>query len=316
MKFQFLLLGSILVFSLEAEAKIKKYFEPGGIEMIFETTGFGPHSVYSPDYPCLDCTLKATKLKEGRMVYSVDYRIDKDGFRETAGMKRPGKSKHFFLIDGSVAFGEGLKDEDTILDKINHRSKVYRAYGLGFLGHGPQHNWVTLSGDLLPKKIREKKGAAVLISHDQDIRRLSGAIDHIAYAAHFPNVVEVSPGVFENRGPFEESGTWLQKTLIKVCVPFHFCRNHLTRFYSAPDEKQIEKAAKLFESMEKLYRQKFDVESFTIFWTGSDETYRFLQSKTKIPFVKFRFEVGESMHPSAEGASQIVEKLFDEKILN
>lgn len=314
MKFIFLL-GSLLLFGREADAKIKKYFEPGGIELIFETSDFGPHSVYSPDYPCLDCTLKVTKLKEGKQVYSVIYRIDKDGFRKTSGMNLAGKKKHFFLIDGSVAFGEGLNDEETILDKINRRSKVYRAYGLGFLGQGPQHNWVTFSGDVLSEKIPEKKGTAVLITHDQDIRRLSGAVDHIAYAAQFPNIVEVQPGVFENKGPFRESGTFLQKALIKFCVPFHFCRNHLTRFYALPDEEQIAKASRLFESIEKMYKAKFDVEKFVIVWTGSEPSFNSLKAKTKIPLIKFRFDIGESMHPSAVGTGQIVDMLFEEKIL-
>lgn len=318
MKFLFFILfisSSVLSAQDHSFKRIKRHLEPGGIEYIFETSDFGPHSHYSPDHPCLDCTLKVTKLKKAEQVYSLTYRLDRWGFRETEGMKRPGKQKHFLLIDGSVAFGEGLRDSETILDQINNRSKIYRAYDIGFLGQGPQHNWLTFSGGVLKEKVSEKSGDALLITHDYDLQRLNGAIDHIGYAAHFPHLIETSPGEFQHAGTFADSGTLLQKILIKACAPYLFCRNYMTRFHADPSDEDIARAARLIESMRKFHRQQFQSGTFTILWTGSDPVYEMLKKHTDIPVVKFRGEVGEDRHPTVRGAKQIADFLFEKKIV-
>lgn len=295
--------------------KIKKHIEPGGVEYIFKSYNFGHNSKYSDHYPCLDCDLKVTKLVKGKQIYDVIYHLDEYGMRTTSASGLAGKTKHFFLIDGSVAFSEGLADESALIDLINRRSKTFRAYDIGFLGHGPQHNWLAFYEGTLKNKIVEKNGAAVLISHDQDIMRFIGAPDHLAYAAHFPYIAETSPGKFELRGTFESGGSFKQKFLIKTCVPFLFCRTQMTKWFSSPSEEEIARAARFFNSIEKMYREQFSVESFTIMWTGTDSTVEILKKYVRAPVKIIHYDRFDSNHPSALGAKQIVDAFFAEKLI-
>lgn len=292
--------------------KIKHTVEPGGTEYILESFNLGKDSRYSSDHPCLDCDLKVTKLKNGNQIYSVVYHIDENGFRTTPASFLPGKKKHLFLIDGSMAFSEGLKDEQSLIDLINRRSSIYKAYDLGFLGNGPQHSWDLFHAGKLPQKIPEQNGLAILISHDQDIRRFLVTPDHLIYSSQFPNVVRNSSGQFENKGTLEKSGTIIQKALINYCVPLMACKNLMTNSFKFPDEKEVAEAAAVFSDIEKMYRQQFKAEKFVILWTGSDIVFELLKKHTQLPLIKVSYDRFDSNHPTAKGAQQIVDALFSE----
>lgn len=292
--------------------KIRHYVEPGGREYILESFNLGKKTTFSPDHPCLDCDLKATKLVNGKPLYSVVYHIDENGFRTTSASFLPGKSKHLLLIDGSMAFSEGLSDRDSLIDLINRKNSVYRAYDLGFLGNGPQHSWSLFHSQTLPKRIAEKSGLAVLISHDQDIRRFLVTTDHLIYSAQFPNVLQNPTGEFENHGTVEASGSFIQRALIRICVPLLSCKSLMTKSYKLPEEKEIALAAALFNDIEKMYRQQFLAERFIILWTGSDSVYEVLKKYTSLPLIKVSYERIDSNHPTPKGAKQIVDALFKE----
>ncbi len=298
------------------KSKIKRSIEPGGTEYILEKFNFGQKTRYSPDRPCLDCDLKATKLINGKQIYSVVYHIDENGFRTTPASFLPGKSKHLFLIDGSMAFSEGLNDQQSLIDLINRRSSVYKAYDLGFLGNGPQHSWALFHSGVLREKVLEDKGVAVLISHDQDIRRFLVTTDHLIYSAKFPNVIRKSSGEFENKGPLETSGSFVQRALINYCVPFLACKNLMTKSYKLPDESEVIEAAALFTDIEKMYRAQFKAEKMVILWTGSDVVFEMLKKQTHIPLIKVSYERFDANHATAKGAEQIVDTLFKELQLN
>lgn len=295
--------------------KIRHYVEPGGTELILESYNLGKKTRFSPDHPCLDCDVKATKLINGKEIYSIVYHIDEFGFRTTSASTFPGKTKHALLIDGSMAFGEGLDDQHSLIDQINRRSAVYHAYDIGFLGNGPQHNWVTFKNQSLKNVVAENTGLAILISHDQDIRRFVVSTDHLIYASQFPNVVETSPGVFEQRGTIETQGTFLQRLLVKTCVPLMFCRTQMTKAFSFPTEREVEKAAHVYADIERMYREQFQVETVVILWTGSDTILEKLKKYSHLKIVKVDYERLDANHPSNKGATQIVDKLFAEKIL-
>ena len=256
------------------------------------------------------------KYKNGKLIYKALYTIDQYGLRISSASHLPGKTKHFFLIDGSVAFGEGLSDDSTIAHLINTRSKIYEAYSLGFLGYGPNHNWLLFKQDQLSKKIKQKKGSAIIITGDQDIRRFLGTYDHLLYASTSPYLVEKSPGEFEYRGNFKKNGSLMQRLISNICAPLIFCGQHLSYFYKKTDQSQIALAARVFASIEKMYREQFDVEDFTILWTGPDEYIPIWERYTKTKIIKFDFDKFDSSHPSVLGAKQIVDSLFLNKILH
>jgi hypothetical protein len=320
MKFIFFILSIFLLSThLKAEdvslPKTKKYSQTGGVEITLETFNFGKKYHFAPHLPCVDCYVKATKLVQGKQLYSVIYHLDEDGFRTTPHSYNPEKQKHFFVIDGSVAFSEGLDDKDSLIEQIGLRSKKFNAYDVGFLGHGPQQNWLVFHNRNLQTKIKEKRGSAILISHDEDIRRFVGTSNHLIYAAHFPHIVETSTGVFSEEGTFESDGTFKQRMLIKFCVPFTFCRNQMIKNSTLTDAEEIALSGRMFNDIEKMYRSQFNVENFVILWTGSDYALEVLKKNVHAKIIKANYERFDSNHPSAHGVDQIVSLLIKEKIL-
>ncbi len=314
MKFLFSLV--IIISSYAIFAKTWHSIGPGGNELILESFNFGKESRPSYNHPCIDCDLKATKLIKGKEIYSVIYHVDEMGFRTTKNSKIAGKKKHLLLIDGSVAFSEGLEDKHSLIELINNKSKVFHAYDIGFLGNGPQHNWVLFKSGQLKNYVKEKSGLAVLISHDQDIKRFVVSQDHLIYAGKFPNVIETSKGQFIQKGTIESDGSFLQKLLLKTCVPFLFCKSLLTKDIIPPTSDEVAKVARLFKNLEGMYREQFNVENFVIVWTGSDGVLETLKKHTDLKIVTIDYERMDSNHPSEKGASQIVDQLFNYKIIN
>ena len=315
----FLVLLSLL-FSLNRFFKNKRLNEIhwrdlGGQELILRRNGLeklNPHM--SLRSLLLDHKSEMTKLKEGKLVYRAVYTVDKKGFRISKATNLPGKTKHFLIIDGSIAFGEGLNDDETIHHLINMRSKIYEAYELGFLGYGPQHNWLRFNSKQLGFDIHQKRGSAILITHAQDFRRLIGTLDHLTYSSNFPLLVESSPGKFEHRGNFINNGTLLQRLAARFCVPFLFCKKFMVKSFKDPDENQVAFAARLYDSIEKMYREQFDVEDFKIVWVGEEDVAIF-KKFSKIKIIKIPFDRIDSSHPSAQGAKEIVDFLFSQKII-
>ncbi len=167
----------------------------------------------------------------------------------------------------------------------------------------------------LPKIVKEKTGSAILIFQFQHIRRLLGTLDHLVYSSTSPHLVEISPGHFEEKGDFKNNGSFIQRMASRFCIPYLFCSTLMSKFYSKPNEEQIALAARLIDSIEKMYREQFAVESFKIFWLGSDDDMRVFRKFSKIQMIRSTYDKLDDGHPSAKGAQEIVNFLFTQKII-
>lgn len=259
------------------------------------------------------------QLIDGREISRTTATIDKDGFRISSASHRPGKSKHLLLIDASMIFGEGLNDEQTMAHLINLKSNIYEAYPVAFYAYGPQHHWLGFQKKILPKLIREKKGRALMFTHEGDIMRFFGAISTLSHTSKFPFVEETSPGNFAYRGNFIDSGIWWQKLVIKYCLPYDFCAGRMIRFASKePSDEQYAIIGRLFDEIERMYREQFDVEDFKIVWVGGEPGFTKLMEHTKVKVVAFlpkSRETGESGHLKPKGMQSAVDFLFDSKLI-
>ena len=312
-------LKSSLIFavvSLQCQAGVEHVLEPGGVEYYYEGVNFDSQNLERANHPFRDGQTHVTKLKNGKVVYKVTYTLNKDDIRVSSASGKKGKSKHVFIVDGSVAFGEGLNDDKTITHHLNENSKIFEAYEIGFLGHGLQHNWLRFKEGTLQKIVPYKTGAAVFIMSGQDVRRLLGTLDHLTYAADFPRIHEVSEGVFEHTGSFATSGSWLQRAAIKYCLPYDFCKNWMKMMKGDPSEEDLEDAAQFFNSMASLYKNEFNAENMAIIWTGTPERAEIFQKYTNIRVIHFdSYERYPDQHPTAKGAKQIAELILKEKIV-
>ena len=302
--------------SFQIHAGTEHTLEPGGVEYYYEGVNFDSGNVTRANNPFLDGETHVTKLINGKVVYKVTYSINKDGIRTSKASGKKGKSKHVFIVDGSVAFGEGLNDDETVTHHLNEKSKNFEAYEIGFLGNGLQHNWIRFKEHKLHTIVPYQSGSAVFILNGQDVRRLLGTLDHLTYAAEFPHIKEVSEGIFEHKGTFAETGSLIQKMAIQICVPFNFCKNWLKMLWAQPSEEQIEATARFFHSIVNFYRDEFKAENIVVIWTGTPEIAEIFQRYTNIRVIHFdSYERYPDQHPTPKGAKQIADLLIKENIV-
>lgn len=253
-----------------------------------------------------------TKLVQGREVHQITVTVDAHRFRTSSATGRPHKKEHLIVADGSVAFGDGLDDEQTITHFINQLSPTFEAYQLGFLGYGPQHTWLRMKEGLLPQQIPHKQGHFVMLTGLHDFHRFFGTLDHLPYAADHPLVLEDSSGQFVRRGLFSDSGTWVQKAAVKYCIPIAACKAFLTKLKSEGMSKERwAVTGRLINAIESMYREQFQAKSFTVLWQGPKSEIRELQKYTAIPIQVFHdYPRQDDGHPSGEGAKQIAEQIL------
>jgi hypothetical protein len=306
----------LLVWIFQAHAGTEHVLEPGGVEYYYEGVNFDSTDINRASHPFVDGETHVTKLKNGKVVYKVTYTINKDEIRTSKASGKKGKKKHVLIVDGSVAFGEGLNDDETITHHLNENSKLFEAYEIGFLGHGLQHNWIRFKENKLHKIIPFQSGSAVFILNGQDVRRLTGTLDHLTYAAEFPHIKEVSEGIFENMGTFANSGSFIQRMAIKYCLPMNFCKNWMKMLSDQPTDDELEATARFFNSLVHFYRDEFKEEDLAIIWTGTPERAEIFQKYTNIRVIHFdSYDRYPDQHPTAKGAKQIAELILKEKIV-
>ncbi len=246
------------------------------------------------------------KYRNGKLIFDVNYTVDKNGFRLGPNAHKKNKTKHFLIIDASIAFGEGLNDNETIHDVINAQSKDYEAYAVGMPGYGLQHHWLKFKSKELQKHIPQKKGSAIIITSDADIGKATGNLNVLPFCSDFPRLVEVRDRVFEHVGTFAQDGTFSQRTFSRFCVPFRFCSGLLSKLDQTVSREEIIFGAKLINSIVAMYKEQFDVENVKVLWRGSPEGGLLFGSYSTAQVIYKDFQTSyEDGHPDKRAAEEV-----------
>ncbi|MGD8629672.1 MAG: hypothetical protein PVG72_02980 [Gammaproteobacteria bacterium] len=121
---------------------------------------------YSHDYvtehdvlgyaPVKDNIVTATKFYQDKLVYKVQYGIDKQGLRITSPSE-PGASNCILFFGGSFTYGEGVNDNESLPYRVGvHSSGQYRIYNFAFHGYGPHQMLAALEQGLVDDSIQCK----------------------------------------------------------------------------------------------------------------------------------------------------------------
>lgn len=251
--------------------------------------------------------MQVTRYENGKFIYTKEYTTDKNGFRKSPSSHKLGKKKHFLYIDGSIAFGYGLNDNETTTHWINSKSKDYEAYAVGYQHYLDQHTWLQFEQGDLPQKIKQKTGRAMLISYDYKIEVLAERRHTLPMISNSPNIQEDKNGIFRYLGRFADTTSYFNKFIISVCLPLPACKSYLFSHPQGAESEELEadmaRLARLYSSIDKFYRAQFDVEEFVIGWTGTPENRIKLQKHLTMPILQLPdVKRYSDAHPTPEGA--------------
>lgn len=171
----FLLFNLILIFEivcfflLGTPSETKKYFKIPALpeDHIASHLGIVPFS---------DSIYHSVLVKDNDTVFDVDYSIDNQHKRITPDHD-DSKNKFALFFGCSIAFGEGLEDNETLPYYFQQQSADFNSYNFAYSGYGTNHMLARLQYEDLSKNIPEEKGAAFYIFFWDHIYRSVGTMN-------------------------------------------------------------------------------------------------------------------------------------------
>ena len=111
------------------------------------------------------------------------------------------------LFGGSNAFGEGLKDEEIITEKISKNTNGIRPYNFSYRGYGPSHALTQVGVLDYLASIKEKKGFGVYLFIPYHTKRIPEFYESFEWNyGNIPHFVKNKDNQLEFKGIYRESG--------------------------------------------------------------------------------------------------------------
>ena len=118
----------------------------------------------------------AVKRVGDRTVYDVFYDIDEEGRRVTPGSTGGRGDPLVLFFGGSITFGEGVQDDETLPHAYAEAAPGTRVLNYGFRGYGPQQMLAMLEDGRLDHEIEGVEVTAVYTFIDAHVARAVGSM--------------------------------------------------------------------------------------------------------------------------------------------
>lgn len=148
----------------------------------------------------------ATKVKNGREVYSVRYTFDE--YHRRANDTSADASRYLAVFGGSFAMGEGVNDDETVAAQLAAALPDRAVYNFGYSGYGPQHALTQVAHNETWAGIDEPVGDAIyiFIPHHWQRAQVSMRV-YTEWGRHFP-IYRLQDGELVLGGSFERGRLW------------------------------------------------------------------------------------------------------------
>lgn len=137
----------------------------------------------------------------GSLIYNVHHSTDEFG-RRVVGQEYVENNSHLMLFIGSVAYGDGLEDNETLQYLLGKEMKGYNVYNYGVGGYGPQHMLALIENGSLSSQVSSTEGIVVYVFIRHHIER---AVGRPPWTLNFPDYGLNEAGKLERKGSFKES---------------------------------------------------------------------------------------------------------------
>ena len=267
--------------------------------------------------------VRATKKKDGQLLFDVRYSTDEHGRRSTPvqGGKR---TRRFMLFFGcSFTFGEGVGDDETLPSRVSKLAPDYMVYNYGVGGYGPQYMPMKLASSELPNELLGGgDGIFVYTFIDHHIPRVIGWMSIMEYGSSLPYYQLDEKGQLARRGSFM-SGRPVVTDLYLAMWKSQLVR-YVTSLLRLPRirDQDVMLTAKLIEESRNIFRERFQSERFYVLFYPHDANFTagrlipYLQ-KAGIKYLDYSNltdpdmidKIPQDPHPSARSYRAVAAKL-------
>lgn len=244
-------------------------------------------------------------FNSGKDIYKTSYHLDHYGFRNQKNLELNEGRQFLALFGGSLTFGIGVQEDQTLSSLINSFSSKFHAYNFGVGGTGIHHAKRVIEVAPLKEIIKEEKGIGLYIFHQDHINRVVGKGIWSRIFTIMP-YYEYQDGVLSYRGNFKENR--------KFTTSFYSFLNRYFNVTSIPFfwEDDTRLACELIQSSKESFLKKFPQSrflvafhpQFSVFHEKKKALFEKCLKEKKITYKQFPEPTGEGklmyedMHPT------------------
>ncbi len=277
-----------------------------------------------------DSVYHSVLYKNDQLVYDVTYSID--GFHKRITPDHDSLKKQYALFFGcSIAFGEGLNDNETFPYFFQQNSKDFNAYNFASSGYGANHMLAKLEYQDLSKQVKEKEGYAFYVFFWDHIYRTIGSMNRYCDWLYNAPYYEISDGQLIRNKSFKD-GRYVLSKLYQYLYQLNTVKYFQVDFPLMLSDRHFNLVTEIILSSKKKYKEQFGNDNFVLVLYPSykgytDEEFKrfqyFLEMK-KIRYIDLStlIEYGESYtlggdpHPNANTNNLVSNALISNSSLD
>lgn len=232
---------------------------------VFNTEGFedGDHIVVKVgNVLYADQVMQGLKVVDGDTVFNVNYTIDHNHHRFTPGHV-DSKDEYALVFGCSIAFGEGLEDNETFAYDIQKHTNNVNAYNLAASGSATNYMLAQLQELNLRKMVKEKNGKAFYIFFWDHVWRSIGSMQRHTSWMHLSPNFEYKDGKLVRNKLFSTGRpvrSWLYENLYTTNIVNYFQLD----FPLSIQDHHLDFVVDMILESKKAYQKQFKNDEFYV----------------------------------------------------
>jgi hypothetical protein len=224
---------------------------------------------------------RSIKKSGSKIIYDVTYTLDGYGRRTNPGIAPQVTDRYVLFFGGSFAFGEGLKDNQTLPASLAAILPDWKPYNYGYPGYGPQHVLTLLQKTDLAEQVAEKDGILIYPIISAHVQRAMGSmIVYTSWGYNMPNYTLNTSGTLVRNADFTRGRP------LKAMLYSMLARSQLIKYLGLDipikeSDEDMRLTAKIIATAKQAYTSHFGNDNFyVLIWPGAST------AKTLIPYLE------------------------------
>jgi hypothetical protein len=272
-----------------------------------------------------DSTIHKVLLNGSDTVFNVHYTVDHLHKRVTPDYDSV-KKEYALFFGCSIAFGEGLEDNQTFAYQIQQKSKRYNSYNFSCSSTGSNYMLALLQNISLKSQVREEKGKAFYIFFWDHMYRSIGAMDRYTSWMHMSPYYYLKNGKIVHEKMFKD-GRPIISTIYENIYQSNIVKYFQLDFPLSLNDTHFDLVTEMIAESKRCYEKQFGNDEFYVVLYPNYVEYteeqlntlkRFLKQKhikfvdlTKVIKYSVKYTLGGDPHPNAN-----TNKLLSNSLLN
>ena len=274
--------------------------------------------------PYSDSIYHSILVKENDTVYDVHNTIDNNWKRVTPDYDSL-KTKYALFFGCSIAFGEGLEDNETFPYYFQRLTNEYNSYNFAYPGYGANQMLARMEFQDLTDQVREKEGAGFYVFFMGHVSRVIGSMDtYVGWTSGSPYYF-MENGELKRDKMFKNGRYWVSK-FYELVYQTSIINYFKINFPSKLQPKHYELTVEVIKASKEKYIEQFGNNNFYVILFPSYkivpeedyELFKQLLTKKGIKYIDLdsfitygeQYTLGGDPHPNANTNKILVEELI------